>query len=99
MICPRVIPAMVLGCAASLFSGATVGAGEESQAGVSSPYAAWQDGPPKDAGFFPIAVWLQSPANAAKYRAIGVNVYVGLWRGPNAEQIAELSKHNMPVFC
>src|SRR5690242_17226358 len=28
-----------------------------------SPYAKWPNGPPADAGFFPIAVWLQAPAN------------------------------------
>jgi hypothetical protein len=27
---------------------------------------------------FPIAVWLQSPANADRYRAIGIDIYVGL---------------------
>src|ERR1044071_3172543 len=31
---------------------------------------------------FPIAVWLQSPSNAARYQAAGVNLYVGLWKGP-----------------
>ena len=49
--------------------------------------------------FFPIAVWLQNPANAAKYKEIGVNVYVGLYRGPTAQQLAELKKHGMRVIC
>jgi hypothetical protein len=35
-----------------------------------------------DPNFFPLAVWLQSPNNAAKYKAAGINTYVGLWRGP-----------------
>ncbi len=62
-------------------------------------YARWQNGPDKDAGFFPIAVWLQNPRNAPKYQALGVNLYIGLWNGPNAEQIAELKRHGMPVIC
>ncbi len=37
---------------------------------------------------FPIAVWLQDPANAAKYKSAGINVYVGLWQGPTEEQIS-----------
>jgi hypothetical protein len=71
---------------------------EQSPAGASA-YARWQNGPDRSAGFFPIAVWLQSPQNAPKYRALGVNVYVGLWRGPTAEQIAELKRHGMRVIC
>jgi len=62
-------------------------------------YAHWQNGPVKDEKFFPIAVWLQDPRNAAKYQAIGVNLYVALWQGPTAEQIAELKRHAMPVIC
>lgn len=48
---------------------------------------------------FPIAVWLQSPHNAPKYKAIGINLYVGLWKGPTAKQISELKRHRMPVIC
>ena len=64
-----------------------------------SPYARWQNGPSNGPGFFPIAVWLQDPRNAAKYQAIGINLYVALWKGPTAEQIAELKRHGMPVIC
>ncbi|HMK72615.1 MAG TPA: hypothetical protein VK454_04710, partial [Myxococcaceae bacterium] len=42
-------------------------------------YAQWSHGLPADAGFFPIAVWLQSPSNAPAYEAIGINTFVGLW--------------------
>lgn len=53
----------------------------------------------EDETFFPIAVWLQSPANAARYRAAGINVYVGLWKGPTAAQLAELKEAGMAVIC
>jgi hypothetical protein len=62
-------------------------------------YAAWKNGPSKDPGYFPIAVWLQDPKNAPKYKALGINVYVALWRGPNEQQIAELKKHGMSLVC
>jgi hypothetical protein len=62
-------------------------------------YAAWKNGLPADADFFPIAVWLQEPANAPKYQAAGINLYVGLWKGPNEAQLAELKKHDMKVIC
>ena len=52
-----------------------------------------------DPNFFPIAVWVQNPSNAAKYREAGVNLYVGLWRGPTEEQLAELKKHGMRAIC
>lgn len=64
-----------------------------------SPYAAWQNGPPSDPSYFPIAVWLQSPSNAAKYKAAGVNLFIGLWQGPTEEQLAALKAAGMPVIC
>lgn len=85
-----------------------VAASVQDKAGAADPdrdakgkrrYAAWQNGPGRDPACFPIAVWLQSPRNAGKYKALGVNLYVGLWKGPTAEQIAELKRHDMPVIC
>ncbi|MBN2475369.1 MAG: hypothetical protein JXB62_12225 [Pirellulales bacterium] len=64
-----------------------------------SPYSAWENGPGAGADYFPIAVWLQSPRNAPKYQAIGINLYVGLWQGPTEQQLAELKRHGMPVIC
>jgi hypothetical protein len=64
-----------------------------------SPYAVWKNGPPHGEDYFSIAVWLQSPSNAAKYQAIGINTYVAIWRGPSAEQLAELQKHDIAVIC
>jgi hypothetical protein len=32
----------------------------------------------RDPNFFPIAVWLQNPSNAADYKANGINMYVGM---------------------
>jgi hypothetical protein len=64
-----------------------------------SPYAAWKFGPSADPKFFPIAVWLQDPAQAAKYKAAGINVYVGLWEGPTEKQLAALKAAGMPVIC
>ena len=52
-----------------------------------------------DPNFFPLAVWLQSPNNAAKYKAAGINTYVALWRGPTDEQLATLKSHGMYVIC
>jgi len=48
---------------------------------------------------FPIAVWLQEPANAPKFKAAGINLYVGLWKGPTEEQLATLRAAGMPVIC
>ena len=64
-----------------------------------NPYAQWRNGPPHSADFFPIAVWLQNPRNAEKYKQAGINTYVGLWRGPTDEQLAELKNAGMKVIC
>lgn len=52
-----------------------------------------------DENFFPIAVWVQNPSRAAEYKKAGINTYVGLWRGPTEEQLAELEKHGMKLIC
>src|SRR5689334_5763266 len=62
------------------------------------------DGPypkglPQTPESFPLAVWLQSPANAERYRAIGINTYVALWRGPTEEQLDALDKAGIRVIC
>ena len=67
-------------------------------ASASEP-AAFPRGLPASADYFPIAVWLQSPANAAKYKDIGINLYVALWNGPTEAQLAALENAGMPVIC
>src|SRR5687767_5014320 len=74
-----IVSAMVLAC---------VGA-----APASSPFTA--AGLPTDESFFPLAVWLQSPRNAERYKDLGINVYVALWRGPTAEQLNALARAGM----
>lgn len=64
-----------------------------------SPYAKWSHGPPEDPAFFPLAVWLQSPANAEQYRQAGINTYIALWKGPTEEQIAKLKSAGMRLIC
>jgi hypothetical protein len=64
-----------------------------------SAYKGWNRGPSADPSYFPIAVWLQDPGRAAQYKQAGVNLYVGLWRGPNEEQIKALKAAGMPVIC
>lgn len=41
-----------------------------------------RSGVPLDDTFFPIAVWLQNPQNALRFKAAGINLYAGLWNGP-----------------
>lgn len=48
---------------------------------------------------FTIAVWLQNPRNAVRYKAAGFNTYVGLWRGPTEIQLAQLKQAGMKVIC
>src|SRR5678815_4753000 len=63
------------------------------------PENRWPNGLAADETYFPIGVWLQNPRNAARYKAAGINLYVALWDGPNAEQLSELEKGDMRVIC
>ncbi len=83
----------------SIFTAFLLLAGERAFAAQPTPYAQWENGPADGADYFPIAVWLQAPRNAPKYKDIGVNLYVGLWKGPTETQLAELRLHGMPVVC
>lgn len=65
----------------------------------SNSYARWKHGPSAAPGFFPLAVWLQNPAKAERYREAGINTYVGLWRGPTEDQLASLRKAGMKLIC
>jgi hypothetical protein len=88
---------MTLGsCFIILLSVINAGLGANAPA---NPYAQWENGPSHSADFFPIAVWLQNPRNAKKYKQAGINTYVGLWRGPTEEQLAELKNAGMKVIC
>ncbi len=63
-------------------------------AGGPGYYSSWSNGPPNTPDFFPIAAWLQSPestTNAQKYREIGINLHIGLWQGPTANQLSALA--------
>jgi hypothetical protein len=66
---------------------------------VTSPYVKWENGPLHSADFFPIAVWLQNPVKASRYRRAGFNTYVGLWRGPTEKQLKDLKTAGMKVIC
>ncbi len=62
-------------------------------------YQQWENGLPSDPSFFPIAVWLQAPKNAERFRKAGINLYVGLWKGPTEEQLRALKAAGMPAIC
>ena len=59
----------------------------------------WTRGPSTNDNFFPIGVWLQDPKNASRFHDAGINVYVGLWRGPTSNQLAQLQTAGMSVVC
>lgn len=78
-----IAPALVMVILATLHAGA---------ADRESSYAQWKNGLSRDPGYFPLAVWLQAPENAPRYREAGINLYIGLWQGPTREQIDELNQ-------
>ncbi len=91
-----VLPLSVIAAIGLLLS-PPVAVAEDSTPG--EPGNTWKKGAWTDPNFFPIAVWLQSPANAERYRQAGINVYVGLWEGPTEDQLAALKRAGMLVIC
>ena len=91
----------------SLAAGAVAGADDHtpatpapaSPASASRPAYQWKNGLPADPRFFPLAVWLQDPKNAPKFKALGINTYVGLWKGPSEQQLSELARQGMKAIC
>ena len=53
--------------------------------------------PLSDAHFFPLAVWLQDQRNAAKYKAIGINVFVAA--EPDDKTLGTLKNLGMYAIC
>jgi len=66
---------------------------------VPAAYSKWKNVPPKDDTYFPIGVWLQNPEAAVRYKAAGINLYVGLWRGPTEKQLSTLRNAGMAIIC
>jgi hypothetical protein len=64
-------------------------------AAQSSDIETFRNGFPADPNFFPVGVWLQEPRNAAEFKSIGVNTFVGLWQGPTEAQLSELAARGM----
>jgi hypothetical protein len=59
----------------------------------------WGEGSWSDPAFFPIGVWLQSPANAERFKKAGINTYIALWKGPTEEQMETLRRAGMRLVC
>jgi hypothetical protein len=66
---------------------------------AAEPAPRFANGLPSGPDAFPIAVWLQQPSQAAEFRAIGVNLFIGLWKGPTEAQLATLGRLGMPVIA
>jgi len=91
---------MVAACAAFAALAAPLAAqAPATKAPPPAPADAFAHGLPRDPTFFPLAVWLQAPGNAARYRELGINLYVGLWQGPTQAQLDDLGKAGMRVIC
>ena len=50
-------------------------------------------------GSFPLPSGCKTRIRPGKYHAAGFNTYVGLWKGPTEQQLAELKKAGMKVIC
>jgi hypothetical protein len=67
--------------------------------GGSPYYRRWANPPVSGPDTWLSAVWMQSPINAERFRAVGINLYTGLWNGPTEEQLTTLARSQMPVIC
>ena len=81
------------------FAVAAPEASAETQSAAIGTYERWEKGVSNAPSFFPIAVWLQAPRNAERFRNAGINLYVGLWKGPTEEQLRALKTAGMATIC
>lgn len=44
-------------------------------------------------------MWLQSPDNALEFSELGINLFIGLWKGPTEAQLKELKLAQMRVIA
>ncbi len=87
-------------CTACLFVATTCSlALGQSPPGTPADDGVWENGIPDDPNFFPLAVWLQNPRHAERYARAGINLYVGLWKGPTEAQLSALKAAGMRVIC
>ena len=86
-------------CLVAAIAGSALAAAAAKEASPVSPYRAWKNGPSPEPSYFPLAVWLQDPDRAQEYRALGINTYVGLWKGPTDDQLARLRQAGLRVIC
>lgn len=86
-------------CAIVLTLGLAPGSRSEEFQPFVSIYERWENGPSKDPNYFPIGVWLQNTRYAADYKSIGINTYIGLWKGPTELQLKQLEEAGMKVIC
>ena len=93
------LPVLVLVAGAAIQGCKPAAGPAPAAAPAKGPAGQWKTGPLSDPNFFPLTVWLQAPANAEKYKAIGINAYIGLWQGPTEDQLAALKKAGMLVVC
>jgi hypothetical protein len=99
----RAAPAAVVCCSVACSSGPQV-LGWQTDVelpwyGGSGYFRPWKNGPPASPDFWMRSVWMQNPTNVARYRAVGVNFYTGLWEGPTEDQLAALTESSMPAIC
>jgi len=52
-----------------------------------------------DPNYFPIAVWVQNPENAAAYKSNGINMFVGIWGGLDQVKFDYLKAAGVRVIC
>jgi hypothetical protein len=67
--------------------------------GGPSYHARWPRGISASMSYLPVGVWMQSPVNAARYRDVGVNLFIGLWEGPTDAQLDALPAPEVRTFC
>jgi hypothetical protein len=90
----------ILGLGAVVFiTGPACQSGIVEESVVTSPYAAWKNGPPSDPGFFPIGVWMQKTENAPVLKKAGINTYIALWGGVTEEDLERLRAAGLHLIC
>lgn len=63
-----------------------------------SLYSKWSNGPPANAAFFPLGVWLQSPTHLREFKEIGINMFVGFWGDLDRNSLETFADNGMALI-
>lgn len=95
---PSVVPAASSAVPVSGVTSSTSAANPSAPA-VETESRQWERSPIGSPDFFPLCVWGQDPAEAGRFKELGINTYIGFYYGTTEEQLDALRRAGMKLIA